>query len=364
SKAFNDASIFDYYFRIHNPAHTFVKGVHLLPSASCLSYGFTKGLKIDKYWVPGKIQKYHFANDDDWYACAKELIYQSIEKRIIADTQIGITLSGGLDSSSIACVLANILKEKNKPLYAFSSVLPVNHQGKDERHFIEHLVKLHPNIIPTYIEATDSGTFTNLKDNFYIDEAIPNAFHYVDHAILNAAKNKGVQNLFTGYGGDFWVSWKGTSVIYQLFAEGKYQQAMRLLTLSKQNGNHSALSTIKSNLLAHTQVYKALKSKLRKGKLKSFFNQDFIRPYRSLLNDSKASHKAQVIENVNSGSEEQKSLWETFIAGLIGGFLAFIMPCIFPMVPLTISYFTKRAGSREKGIGQALIYGLSIIVIY
>ena len=70
------------------------------------------------------------------------------------------------------------------------------------------------------------------------------------------------------------------------------------------------------------------------------------------------------IENVNSGSEEQKSLWETFIAGLIGGFLAFIMPCIFPMVPLTISYFTKRAGSREKGIGQALIYGLSIIVIY
>lgn len=69
-------------------------------------------------------------------------------------------------------------------------------------------------------------------------------------------------------------------------------------------------------------------------------------------------------ETYNSTAEENKSLWETFIAGLIGGFLAFIMPCIFPMVPLTISYFTKRAGSREKGIGQALIYGLSIIVIY
>jgi thiol:disulfide interchange protein DsbD len=40
------------------------------------------------------------------------------------------------------------------------------------------------------------------------------------------------------------------------------------------------------------------------------------------------------------------------------------MPCIFPMVPLTISYFTKRAGSKNKGIGQAIIYGLSIIVIY
>lgn len=63
-------------------------------------------------------------------------------------------------------------------------------------------------------------------------------------------------------------------------------------------------------------------------------------------------------------TEKEKTLWETFIAGLFGGFLAFLMPCIFPMVPLTISYFTKRSGSKEKGIGQALIYGLSIIVIY
>uniref|UniRef100_UPI0032B7F383 cytochrome c biogenesis protein CcdA n=1 Tax=Pedobacter ginsengisoli TaxID=363852 RepID=UPI0032B7F383 len=65
-----------------------------------------------------------------------------------------------------------------------------------------------------------------------------------------------------------------------------------------------------------------------------------------------------------ASAEREKTLWETFIAGLAGGFLAFLMPCIFPMVPLTISYFTKRAGSRQKGIGQALIYGLSIIVIY
>lgn len=63
-------------------------------------------------------------------------------------------------------------------------------------------------------------------------------------------------------------------------------------------------------------------------------------------------------------NEANKTLWQTFIEGLIGGFLAFIMPCIFPMVPLTVSYFTKRAGSRQRGIFQALIYGASIIVIY
>lgn len=64
------------------------------------------------------------------------------------------------------------------------------------------------------------------------------------------------------------------------------------------------------------------------------------------------------------GEGEEKTLWETFVAGFLHGFLALLMPCIFPMLPLTVSFFTKRAGSRSKGIGQALIYGVSIIVIY
>lgn len=67
---------------------------------------------------------------------------------------------------------------------------------------------------------------------------------------------------------------------------------------------------------------------------------------------------------VAASNQAEKTLWQTFIEGLAGGFIAFLMPCIFPMVPLTVSYFTKRAGSRRKGITQAIIYGISIIVIY
>ncbi|MCT1527048.1 cytochrome c biogenesis protein CcdA, partial [Sphingobacterium hotanense] len=62
--------------------------------------------------------------------------------------------------------------------------------------------------------------------------------------------------------------------------------------------------------------------------------------------------------------EESKSLWGIFIAGLIGGFAAFLMPCIFPMVPLTVSFFTKKSGSKSKAVSQAFLYGLFIIVIY
>ncbi|MES2377086.1 MAG: cytochrome c biogenesis protein CcdA [Bacteroidota bacterium] len=63
-------------------------------------------------------------------------------------------------------------------------------------------------------------------------------------------------------------------------------------------------------------------------------------------------------------SKKNKSLWEIFIEGFLGGFAAVIMPCIYPLLPLTVSFFTKKAGSRAKGIGQSLLYGLSIIVIY
>ncbi len=73
---------------------------------------------------------------------------------------------------------------------------------------------------------------------------------------------------------------------------------------------------------------------------------------------------AKPAEAKTTKQDSEKTLWQTFIEGLLGGFLAFLMPCIFPMVPLTVSYFTKRAGSKQKGIGQAIIYGLSIIVIY
>jgi thiol:disulfide interchange protein len=75
----------------------------------------------------------------------------------------------------------------------------------------------------------------------------------------------------------------------------------------------------------------------------------------------KASTKAA---KTKSNHHQQQTLLAIFLAGFIGGCAAFFMPCIFPMVPLTISFFTKGAGNKNSGVGKALIYGLSIIVIY
>ncbi|SEP59320.1 protein-disulfide reductase DsbD family protein [Flavobacterium urocaniciphilum] len=62
--------------------------------------------------------------------------------------------------------------------------------------------------------------------------------------------------------------------------------------------------------------------------------------------------------------KKDKSLWTLFILSFLGGFAAILMPCIFPMIPMTVSFFTKQSKSRAEGIKNAIIYGLSIIVIY
>ena len=71
------------------------------------------------------------------------------------------------------------------------------------------------------------------------------------------------------------------------------------------------------------------------------------------------SKKASVEE-----SKEEASLWGVFIGAFFSGFLALIMPCVFPMIPMTVSFFTKRSKSKSQGIKNSMIYGGSIVLIH
>ena len=66
----------------------------------------------------------------------------------------------------------------------------------------------------------------------------------------------------------------------------------------------------------------------------------------------------------DNDSEGGGNLFNIFFLGFIGGLLALLTPCVFPMIPLTVSFFTKQSQSKRKGVSNAVLYGLFIVTIY
>jgi cytochrome c biogenesis protein CcdA/thioredoxin-related protein len=63
-------------------------------------------------------------------------------------------------------------------------------------------------------------------------------------------------------------------------------------------------------------------------------------------------------------STKNNSLWVTFFLGFLGGLVALVTPCVFPMIPVTVSFFTKRSNNKKKAIKNGLLYGFFIFIIY
>ena len=68
--------------------------------------------------------------------------------------------------------------------------------------------------------------------------------------------------------------------------------------------------------------------------------------------------------NGDTAPTENMAWWLIFIEGLLGGFIALFTPCVWPIIPMTVSFFLKRNKDRSKAIREATTYGLSIVVIY
>lgn len=75
-----------------------------------------------------------------------------------------------------------------------------------------------------------------------------------------------------------------------------------------------------------------------------------------------------VIQELNAfgteGTTTDRSIWSIFFLGFLGGLVALFTPCVWPIIPMTVSFFLKRNKDKAKGVRDAITYGISIIVIY
>lgn len=115
-------------------------------------------------------------------------------------------------------------------------------------------------------------------------------------------------------------------------------------SLIGETSNNRAITRIIDNANVNNQLY-------------GISSKDILKPNTNCSNET--------ISSVSDKTDSSKSLWSIFGLGFLGGLLALLTPCVFPMIPLTVSFFTKKDDSnRSSGISKALLYGFFIFAVY
>lgn len=84
--------------------------------------------------------------------------------------------------------------------------------------------------------------------------------------------------------------------------------------------------------------------------------------FQMILPASATTAKEDACGETQTGADA--TAWSVFFLGFLGGLIALITPCVFPMIPVTVSFFTKRSKTKKEGIQNGILYGLSIFLIY
>ncbi len=144
---------------------------------------------------------------------------------------------------------------------------------------------------------------------------------------------------------------------------------------NRQVAVHTGKFTIREDIVIEGEVPAVLKINL-KGYAAN--NETFLPLEESLsvtleggvVKDNTGRIKISTIDVNNpaypcgDGVREDKSIWIVFLLGLGGGLIALLTPCVFPMIPVTVSFFTNRASSRQQAVRNGVLYGFFIFLIY
>ena len=93
---------------------------------------------------------------------------------------------------------------------------------------------------------------------------------------------------------------------------------------------------------------------------------DITKSVKKILQEAENNPEksVRIASNASSSEQQNKTLWTIFFIAFLSGFAALLTPCVFPMIPMTVSFFTKKSKTKTTGIRNAIVYGISIIIIY
>ncbi len=193
-----------------------------LTPAKCMTVS-EKGIQQRQYWHPREIPDVRFRRDEEYVEAFLDIYGTAVRSRLRSHRPVGITLSGGLDSSSTAAVAAPELARRGQRLKALTSIPKHESTGGlldcqfgDERPFVEKICRHVGNIDTSFVSAEDIGPVEGIRQalDIYHEPLVTAANNYWLIAVMQRAKQMNVGTLLTGQGGNLTISWPGNRDLY------------------------------------------------------------------------------------------------------------------------------------------------------
>jgi asparagine synthase (glutamine-hydrolysing) len=208
------------------------------------------GHRVTEWWRPNHIEEIRLRSDRDYVAAFDDLLQRVIGEHLRAEAPVGISVSGGLDSGSVAAVSAGLL-ERDQRLAAYTEVPPAGFDQPvtrghyaDETPFVRALAAMHPNIDLELIKPGGQGLLANV-DRFLAAAEVP--LRNVSNrgwieAIYERARHDGVRVLLTGDYGNVTASYDGAGLLPQLLRQRRVRRALQEARAGSLTGGTSATS--------------------------------------------------------------------------------------------------------------------------
>lgn len=245
---------------------TFYQDILRLPGASSLIVNSSNQIKIQSYWSLDPQKEIKLESRQDYIEAFQEVFTESVKCRLRSAFPVGSTLSGGLDSSSIACTARRILVEKGQQLHTFSAIFPSLSPADlrliDERPYMDAVKSLGG------LQSHDlrADLLTPLTDILWNDEEPIFATNlYIHQGIYDLANQQGVRVVLDGLDGDVTVG-HGWSYLSELLCSGRWYKLIQEVNSASQRYHLSRKRIVRE--LALNPIIEAVSNYID-----SFFNR-------------------------------------------------------------------------------------------
>jgi len=222
---------------------TCYQGIKRLPPAHLMTVSSGK-VAGRQYWFLENTSSLRLGSDQEYGEVFGEIYAEAVRCRMRSHRPVGVTLSGGLDSGSVAVLAARETKQTGNRLPAFSSVplyevadlIPASQFG-DESPFIEATSRHAGNIDVSYIRAADVSPLRGIERALELHDepghAAGNQFWIM--SLLQTAQARGIGTLLTGQGGNATISWHAPGHLAALARNGRWRDLRRELVATKES---------------------------------------------------------------------------------------------------------------------------------